>query len=329
MSGDADPDRMGCSQSFQRFQRNDHFEDCLRARHRFLSIFPGIVMQLPKLRAIRFTDYRGLAKDLESYSELCTRLFGNVLEPQKWNWHIEGSKQCTTEAIFALNTIPDLTRGLRSVSFGPHGYEMFHYSDEPLVTYKEPHYLSIKRYEIPFEDWTVSSYRDPISYDWKQIFGNLRSARLPFLILAPDQSLNVAKAVMDALPDTIISLAISTRGPVEAFLAQQCMTSLMIRPFDELVFPYRFPHLQTLELEGWCVELTALQDLLRAQASTLRRVHVINLQCSANERPGEEQDLATFSAFVAKELHLTGIKIIEVDLYGPVEVPNKAYSRGK
>lgn len=66
---------------------------------------------------------------------------------------------------------------------------------------------------------------------------------------------------MNALLDTIRSLAISVRGPVEAFLTQKCMTSLMIQPFDELVSPYRFPYLQNLELEGWCVELTALQKL--------------------------------------------------------------------
>lgn len=46
------------------------------------------------------------------------------------------------------------------------------------------------------------------------------------------------------------------------------------------------------------------------------------MQCSAKEGPDEEHDLATFSAFVAVQLHLTGIEMIEVGLYGPVEIPS-------
>ena len=36
--------------------------------------------RLPNLQSVVLTDYRGLAKDGESYQELCRRLFGNVLE---------------------------------------------------------------------------------------------------------------------------------------------------------------------------------------------------------------------------------------------------------
>lgn len=97
---------------------------------------------------------------------------------------------------------------------------MFHYSDEPLVTYKEPHYLSIKELDPLEGQWSSATVRSQRSYGWKKIFGNLRSARFPFLIPEPSKSLKVAKVLMDALPDTIASLAISVRGPVEGFLAQ-------------------------------------------------------------------------------------------------------------
>lgn len=75
------------------------------------------------------------------------------------------------------------------------------------------------------------------------------------------------------------------------------------------------------------MELTALQDYLRAHASTLQFLHLINMQCSANEGPEEKKGLVTFSSFVARELQLTGIEMIEVDLYGHVEIPSNSSSK--
>lgn len=109
--------------SFPRYQRNKDASDAFTWRDRYLDTLTEIAEQLPKLRAVRFTDHRGLARDLESYSELSTRLFGNVLEPELWDRGLPGNEDCTAEAMRALEVISNVTGGLQSVFLGPHGYE--------------------------------------------------------------------------------------------------------------------------------------------------------------------------------------------------------------
>ncbi|KAM0723429.1 hypothetical protein Q7P37_000415 [Cladosporium fusiforme] len=325
-SGRPDRDRMGCFKGFQEYQRHRVFDRKLFEGGEYLLILADIASKLPKLRAVTFTDYRGLAGESEFYSDLCARLFGNMLEPERWNWQLDSDGLCTVEAINALLVLarrgPEA--GLQSISFGPHGYEMTSFPEETLVTHKEPHYLDFEQIEPDRSDDDNDEFRRecPDSWmlgcDWKSIFRNLRSARMPFLIPRPPGLLEMSTTMMDALPDTIRHLATSVRGPVEGSFAGEVMTEQMIRPFDELVAKHRFPHLETLELEGWCINIQSLQDFLLPHAATLRQLHLINIQLTTRD-DGQEEDQDTLAAFVAKELRLTGIEIMEVDFYGTIE----------
>lgn len=47
-----------------------------------MNILAAAFSQFPRLRSIAFTDYRGLAREGESYDTYCRRLFSRSLEPQ-------------------------------------------------------------------------------------------------------------------------------------------------------------------------------------------------------------------------------------------------------
>jgi hypothetical protein len=303
--------RMGCYQSFPKYKRHAQIHEDLSDKGEYLQTLDRVVKKLPKLRAVTFTDYRGLARRGETYIELCTRLFGNMLEPERWHWSLDNGA-CTTEAIAVLEVITKSKVGLQSVSFGPHFYEMVSFPQEPLSTYKEPHYLSVE--DLDYGDAELSP-------DWTALMNGVRSLRLPLLFAEatfPDEHV---EKLLHAIPDTIEHLALSAKGPVEGYKALEQANSQVLRPFRQLISGLRFPKLRTLELEGWCIQLSTLKDFLLAHASTLRTLHLINIYLVSNDDT-MDKTLSKFSASIAKELNLTGVEITNVAVCGPLEIPD-------
>ncbi|GAB7329126.1 hypothetical protein MBLNU13_g00955t1 [Cladosporium sp. NU13] len=303
--------RMGCYQSFPKYKRHAQIHEGLSDKGEYLQTLDRVVKKFPKLRAVTFTDYRGLARRGETYMELCTRLFGNMLEPERWHWSLDNGI-CTTEVIALLEVISKSKVGLQSMSFGPHFFEMVSFPQEPLVTYKEPHYLSID---------DLDSGDPETSPDWTTLLKGLRSLRLPLMFTEatfPDE--NVEK-LLHAIPDTIEHLALGAKGPVEGYEALEQANSQVLRPFKQLISGLRFPKLRTLELEGWCIQLRTLKDFLFAHASTLRTLHLVNIYFVSNDDI-IDKDLSKFGASIAKELTLTGVEITNVAVCGPLEIPD-------
>ena len=303
--------RMGCYQSFPKYKRHAQIHEGLSEKGEYLQTLDRIVRKLPKLRAVTFTDYRGLARRGETYVDLCTRLFGNMLEPERWHWTLDNGV-CTTEAIAVLEVIAKSKVGLQSLSFGPHFYEMASLPQEPLSAYKEPHYLSIE--DLDYGDGELSP-------DWTTLLKGLRSLRLPLLFVEaafPDE--HVAK-MLHAIPDTIEHLALAAKGPVEGYERLNHASSQVLRPFEQLISGLRFPKLRTLELEGWCIQLSTFKTFLLAHASTLRTLHLINIYFVSDDDDTIVRTWSKFSAFMAEEFNLTGIEITNVGVLGPVEIP--------
>jgi len=303
--------RMGCYQSFPKYKRHAQIHEGLSDKGEYLQTLNRAVKKFPKLRAVTFTDYRGLARRGETYIELCTRLFGNMLEPERWHWSLDNGA-CTTEAIAVLEVITKLKVGLQSVSFGPHFYEMVSFPQEPLSTYKEPHYLSVE--DLDYGD-------DELSPDWTTLLKGIRSLRLPLLFVEatfPDEHV---EKLLHAIPSTIEHLALSAKGPVEGYEALRQASSQVLRPFKQLISGLRFPRLTTLELEGWCIQLSVFKTFLLAHASTLRTLHLINIYFVGDDDT-RDKTLSKFIAPIAKELNLTGIEITNVEVLGPLEIPD-------
>ena len=303
--------RMGCYQSFPKYKRHAQIHESLSNEEEYLKTLDRVIKKLPKLRAVTFTDYRGLARRGETYIELCTRLFGNMLEPERWHWSLDNGA-CTTEAMAVLEVIATSKVGLQSVSFGPHFYEMVSFPQEPLSTYKEPHYLSVE----DLDDGDAEA-----SPNWTTLLKGVRSLRLPLLFAEatfPDEHV---EKLLHAIPDTIEHLALSAKGPVEGYEALEQANSQVLRPFKQLISGLRFPKLRTLELEGWCIQLGTLKDFLLAHTATLRTLHLINIYLVSNDDT-IDKSLSKFSASIAKDLNLTGVEITNVEVCGPLEIPD-------
>lgn len=303
--------RMGCYQSFPKYKRHAQIHEGLSEKGEYLLTLDRVVKKLPKLRALTFTDYRGLARRGETYMELCIRLFGNMLEPERWHWSLDNGS-CTTEAIAVLEVISKSKVGLQSVSFGPHSFEMVSFPQEPLVTYKEPHFLSLDDLDYGESE---------LSPNWTSLFKGLRSLRLPLLFVEATFPEQHAEKLMKAIPDTVEHLALGAKGPVEGYEALQQANSQVLRPFKHLVSGLHFPKMKTLELEGWCIQLSTLKEFLLAHASTLRTLHLINIYF-VSDGDVIDKGLSQFGASMATELHLNGIEITNVEVCGPLEIPD-------
>jgi hypothetical protein len=304
--------RMGCYQSFPKYKRHAQIHEGLSEKGEYLQTLDRIVKKLPKLRAVTFTDYRGLARRGETYLDLCTRLFGNMLEPERWHWTLDNGV-CTTEAIAVLEVIAKSKVGLQSLSFGPHFYEMVSFPQEPLSNYKEPHYLSIE--DLDYGDGELSP-------DWTLLLKGLRSLRLPLLFAEAAFPDDHVEKMLHAVPDTVEHLALSAKGPVEGYERLCHASAQVLRPFKQLISGLRFPKLTSLELEGWCMQLSTLKTFLLAHAATLRTLHLINIYIVCDDDNSVHENWSKIAAWMAEELILTGVEITNVSVLGPAETPD-------
>lgn len=333
-------DRMGARQSFPIYKRYYFVHQSLATTGEFAQIIKRAITKLPKLRHVHFTDYRELARPGENYMDLCTRLFGNVREPERWN-NLEHSGEVTEDILEAWKIIKDIKGEIRSVSLGPHPFEQRCNSTDPLALYKEAQFLSTDElkdhprrlnefYHEFAHDTDLSRCRitgEPIPHrDWKTLFNGLRTLRLPLFFedsLPPPkegvgQELN---RLFASIPDTIVNLALVAKGPLDGFLQHQESPAALqtLQPFNSLAATLSLPSLRTLELEGWVTDYRTLFRFLGAHAATLRTLHLIDIFCCGNphemgDRPrndenAQEEDLFPFGDFIRRRLHLTGIEI--------------------
>lgn len=330
-------DRMGARQSFPIYKRYFTTHQNLDTDQEYGQIIRQVLRKFPKLRHVYFTDYRGLARNGECYADLCTRLFGNVREPERWN-NIEYTSEVTSEILALLQIIVHVKGELRSISFGPHPFEQRCNSTDPLAFYKELQFLATEEIrssdkpdrdlEIPdhevsedSEDWPSPRIK---RYDWRQLFRGLRSLRLPLFIeeslMSPRFGLGLEiSKLLQAIPDTIVHLALVAKGPIDGFLQYEdtCSAVKTLLPFTEIVAQLRFPRLRTLELEGWVADFGSLRKILAAHATSLRTLHLISMFCCGDtwdEEGNEENDMWPFGYFVANTMNLTGVEICKFEL---------------
>jgi len=93
--------RYGCHRSFLTSQREPQMQKKLRRGGIIPNMPQKAFARLPKLRTINFTDLRFLARQCESYSTCCNRLFGNTLQPR----HSSEGRECWNSLMVLLNAM--------------------------------------------------------------------------------------------------------------------------------------------------------------------------------------------------------------------------------
>jgi hypothetical protein len=334
-------DRMGARQSFPIYKRFHFVHQSLDTSGEYGRIIRQAISKFPKLRHVHFTDYRELARPGECYMDLCTRLFGNVREPERWN-NLEHNGDVTEEILEAWKIIMQVKGELRSVSLGPHPFEQRCNSTDPLALYKESQFMSTdefkdhpKRLNEFYHEFAhqtdLSRCRitgEPIPHrDWAGLFNGLKSLRLPLFFeeSLPPLSEGVGQELcrlFAAIPETIANLALTAKGPIDGFLQHQGGPASLqaLQPFNSLVTTLHLPHLRSLELEGWVTDYSTLYAFIGAHAPTLRTLHLIDIFACGNPylwkggeyemgEADEEEDMYPFGEFIRSNLHLTGIEI--------------------
>jgi hypothetical protein len=92
--------RLGCHTTFGCYVQRQVDQQWIRNERIDLNILAAAFDQFPRLRDIAFTDYRGLAREGESYDTCCRRLFGRSLEPQHAG--VSGQATPSSDSLFSL-----------------------------------------------------------------------------------------------------------------------------------------------------------------------------------------------------------------------------------
>jgi hypothetical protein len=164
--------RLGCHATFGCYVQSQVDQQWIRNKKIDLDILSAAFDQFPRLRSIAFTDYRGLAREGESYDTCCRRLFGGSLEPQHAG--ISGQTTPSGDCLFSLlKTVAQAPSAhIDSLAIGPHSFE---YTGEDIDEVADPNHPANPQYlDISaFEDVQLEPEDELLA-----VLGQLRNLRL-------------------------------------------------------------------------------------------------------------------------------------------------------
>jgi hypothetical protein len=164
--------RLSCHTTFGCYMQSQVDQQWIRNERIDLNILTAAFNQLPRLRDIAFTDYRGLAREGESYDTCCRRLFGRSLEPQHAG--VSGQAAPSGNNLFSLlklaAEVPSAS--IDSLAIGPHTFE---YTSEDIDEVADPNHPANPQYlDISaFEDVQIEPEDKLLA-----VLGQLRNLRL-------------------------------------------------------------------------------------------------------------------------------------------------------
>lgn len=281
--------QMGCQRTFPDYYRRYKTQATLIRKGAHATILAEVFKAFPKLRHIHFTDYRGLAKPGETFSDCCKRLFGLTLEPQ----HL-GVSEAAWKDIATISRVAAASKArIEAFTIGPHRYA----SVSPVMSsslrdanapemlplgvfqnFKEQDMVAVQK-ALAGLHTVAFSYNEPVSAETRATLAKIFSSFGPDL-----QNLTVAHAI-----DRESTQQDAGPGIVEYPLLD-----------------FTFPRLHYLELRHLQLhDMEPLQEFLERHSSTLREVRLI--EYCVTDRAGEQDQLARWAA---ENLHLTGVEII-------------------
>lgn len=275
--------RLGCHITFGCYVQSQVDQQWIRNKRIDSNILAAAFSQFPKLRGIAFTDYRGLAREGESYDTCCRRLFGRSLEPQHAG--VSGQATPSGNCLFSLLQIAAETPSacIDSLAIGPHSVE---YTGEDIEEVADPnHPLNPQYLDISaFEDVKLEP-KDKLC----AVLGQLRNLRLALCYSgcrSDEQHMREQlRKYLDASAPQLHTLTLHTIylfwGGVHQVPKVDNDTRFEV--FGSIVSPLNMPLLRSLSLRRWIFSSRELKVFLIKHAPTLRDLHLLGCLCGDNE----------------------------------------------
>lgn len=292
--------------------------------------FLEAVRKMPKLCHLAYSDYRELAYDDESYSQLCQRLFGDTVCPSL-SYYSEYSDAQQRFQDF-LEDLRRCNKAWDSLSIGRHPFE-FVYHDS-LIYFSEN-----------FEDsWDY--FHDMVSMPFKALFIKTPERRniTPLTLAVRSLSLPTLYRNHEPLPDEEESPRIVTVGLVQL--------DIRARDFDARYYSIKDPHHQgddddsddethrendheefirlllspsrrlewksvhSLTMRGFVLNTDCLRRLLLDQVPALRTLRIIDCHCTEVY----DDALKNMKEKISPFIKITGVEIFGLRF---TELPNE------
>jgi hypothetical protein len=293
--------RRGCHTTFGSYVQSQVDQQWIRNERIDLNILAAAFDQFPRLRDIAFTDYRGLAREGESYDTCCRRLFGRSLEPQHAG--VSGQATPSGDCLFSLLEIAAEAPSacIDTLAIGPHSFE---YTGEDIVEVADPNhpqnpqYLDISAFEgvqLEPEDRLLA------------VLGQLRNLRLALCYSGcrsdekhmREQLRKFLRASTPQLHTLTLHMIYLFWGGVREVPKVDNDTRFEV--FGSIVSPLHIPFLRSLSLRRWIFSTRELRVFLLKHASTLRDLHLLGCLC------GDDED--GLARWGGENLNLDGVEL--------------------
>jgi hypothetical protein len=293
--------RLGCHTTFGCYVQRQVDQQWIRTEGIDSHILAAAFTRFPRLRSVTFTDYRGLAREGESYDTCCRRLFGRSLEPQHAG--VTGQATPSGDCIFSLLKIAAEAPSacIDSLAIGPHSFE---YTGEDIDEVadpnhpKNPQYLDISA----FEDVQLEPKDKLLA-----VLGQLRSLRLALCYSGcRSDEQHMREQLRKFLDASALQLHTLTLHMIYLFWGgvhevPKVDNDTRFEVFGSIVSPLHMPLLRSLSLRRWIFSSRELRIFLLKHASTLRDLHLLGCLCGDNE-----DELARWGG---ENLNLDGVEL--------------------
>lgn len=293
--------RLGCYTTFGRYMQRLVDQQWIRKEKIDTAVLAAAFIRFPRLHSVVFTDYRGLARNGESYDSCCRRLFGRSLEPRHAG--IGGQTTPSGDNIFALlQVIAQCPKAhMDSLAIGPHAFE---YTGEDMSELidpnhpENPQYLDISAFEnVPLEPGD----------ELIRVLGRLQHLRLALCYSGcRSDEQHMREQLRKFLGASTPRLQTLTLHMIYLFWGgirevPKVDNDARFEVFRSVVSPMYMPHLRSLSLRRWIFSAEELKHFLLKHSSTLRDLHLLGCLCG-----DDEEELARWGG---KNLNLSGVEL--------------------
>ncbi|OQN96688.1 hypothetical protein B0A48_17328 [Cryoendolithus antarcticus] len=274
--------RASASRSLAEYKRLSFPEWRIERHGLVMKLLRGILKEAPKVANLVFTDFRGLARNGESYDGLCSRLFGLSLEPARLD------ARCLVtdgwlELSAALQAAHDTRARLKCVSIGDNIFEPIGFGLDVDGLRRRP--------------GCVPAYLLDVVPGWLDLAHGLQQRYLPIAFHAKSgvDSDEIDLSRIDAglaygrrLFDNLITLTLDIITPFMGFWQPANRTAVRNMGTILEMLQTSTKRLRTLTLKWAIFRLNDIAAVGSASASTLRYLHLLHctIKCDPT-RPSE------------------------------------------
>lgn len=276
--------------------------------------------KLPKLTKLIITDFRGLARDGESYQDVRRRLFTNPAI---------GSH--TPVIHEATNYIYDALRmwaqegTLESLTIGLHMFSSSTARPDDLggefaeTSLRQPLMADLWRVLWREDGWYSPLIGMGDRFRLRDLHLDLRdmSSSCPTALPQLGRMLNATQDTLRRLYVSADLIKKSSRDPFFGYglgmLPQQYHPhgiAKRLDVFEQTLLPLRLPHLQSLTLTDWLLDIHQLHSFLSAHASTLSYLHLLTCMLFVPEH--QHHSLLDFADWVGDIMRLRGMEAFDL-----------------